>query len=76
MEHGCVVRLYNSLPTDLAKHAGKLKALGCSLRLSFTDESLERQCELVRSYRAVMDEGCALHEAQGSTAGRFVNAVE
>ena len=73
---GCLLRLYNSVPTDLARHADKLHAMGCSLRLSFTDEPLDRQIALVRSYRSVLDTGRAAHEAQSATAGRFVNPVE
>ena len=76
LEHGCVLRLYNSVVTDLSRHADKLRALGCSLRLSFTDEPLSRQVELVRSYRSVMDTGRAAHEMESATAGRFVNPVE
>ena len=76
LAHGCALRLYNSVPTDLARYADKLHAMGCSLRLSFTDEPLERQLELVSSYRAVLERGRALHEAQSATAGWFVRPVE
>ena len=77
MKHGCVLRLYNSVTTDMAKSAQKLKELGCSLRISFTDESLERQKEIVASYRSVMDRGIPLHGMEeNTTAGHLARGVE
>lgn len=76
MTHGCVVRLYNSLPTDMAKFAGKLHSAGLSLRLSFTDESLPRQLELVTSYRTVLDEGRITHTVDQATSGHLARGVE
>lgn len=73
---GCTVRLYNSLPTDLARYAQRLRALGCSLRLAFTDEPLARREQLTRSYRAVLDGGAPLHEVGETTSGRFAHPVE
>ncbi len=75
-EEGCILRLYNSVPTDLARFAEKLRRLGCSIRLHFTDETIERQCELTRSYRHVIDEGSALHTPYDTTTGRFHHPVE
>ena len=77
MAHGCVVRLYNSVPTDMARSAKKLHDAGVSLRVSFTDEPLERQMELVRSYRSILDCGRALHEpAEQTTSGHLMRGVE
>ena len=77
MEHGCVVRLLNSLPTDMARSAQQLHALGCSLRLSFTDEPLELQMNRVSSYRSILDRGIALHEPEENvTAGHLKRGVE
>lgn len=77
MAHGCVVRLYNSVPTDMARSAARLHSAGVSLRLSFTDEPLSRQTELVRSYRSVLDHGSALHEpAEHATSGHLSRGVE
>lgn len=77
MEHGCVVRLYNSVPTDMARSAKKLYDAGLSLRLSFTDESLTRQKEIVSSYRRVLDEGVFDHEImEFSTSGHLARGVE
>jgi len=77
MAHGCVIRLFNSVPTDMARYAGKLHDAGVSLRVSFTDEPLARQKEIVSSYRSVLDQGRALHEAaESSTTGHFARGVE
>ena len=77
MAHGCVVRLYNSVVTDMSKAAVKLQTLGCSLRLAFTDETRERRRELVASYRSLMDGKGALHAPQeGATLGHLQRGVE
>ncbi|MGN0774026.1 MAG: U32 family peptidase [Candidatus Ventricola sp.] len=77
MAHGCVVRLYNSVPTDMARFARKLHAAGVSLRVSFTDEPLERQKEIVSSYRSILDGGVAVHDvAELATSGHLARGVE
>jgi len=77
MAHGCVVRLYNSVTTDMARYSGKLHGAGVALRVSFTDEPIERKKEIVASYRSVLDHGRALHEAaESSTTGHFARGVE
>lgn len=77
MEHGCVVRLFNSVPTDMGRYSGKLHQAGVALRVTFTDEPLERQKEIVASFRSVLDTGRALHEAaESSTTGHFARGVE
>lgn len=77
MAHGCVVRLYNSVPTDMVRFARKLHDAGVALRVSFTDEPLERQKEIVASYRSIVDNGVAAHEAaSGTTSGHLARGVE
>ena len=77
MQHGCVVRLYNSVTTDMAKSSKRIHELGCSFRLSFTDEPLKRQIEIVSSYRSVLDHGIALHaQEENTTAGHLMRGVE
>lgn len=77
MEHGCVVRLFNSVPTDMARSGKKLFDAGISIRVSFTDESIERQREIVASYRSVMNCGLPTHDiTQGATAGHLGRGVE
>ena len=77
MEHGCVLRFYNSVETDMAKYADKLAGFSVSLRLAFTDEPLERQKEITASYRSVLDNGRALHTpAAHATAGQLLRGVQ
>ena len=61
----------------MAKYAEKLYHLSVSLRLAFTDESPERQREIVASYRGVLDSGRALHNISPSaTAGQLLRGVQ
>lgn len=77
MAHGCVVRLYNSVPTDMARYGRKLCDAGISLRVSFTDEPLGRQKEIVSSYRSILDSGVAVHDAaEFATSGHLTRGVE
>lgn len=77
MEHGCVVRLYNSVPTDMARSARKLYDTGMALRVCFVDEPLERQMEIVASYRSILDQGIAAHAmAESATSGHLARGVE
>ena len=77
MQHGCVVRLYNSVTTDMAKSSKRIHELGCSFRLNFTGEPLKRQIEIVSSYRSVLDHGIALHaQEENTTAGHLMRGVE
>ena len=77
MDHGCVIRLYNSVPTDMARSAKKLHDAGVALRVCFVDEPLERQMEIVASYRNILDKGTASHMiADSATSGHLSRGVE
>lgn len=77
MPHGCVVRLYNSVETDMAKYSNKLYQAGCSLRVSFTDEPFSRRKEIVASYRSILDAGVPLHQpADSATSGHIARGIE
>ena len=77
MEHGCVLRLYNSVATDMTRYALKLHDIGVSFRLSFTDEDFAIQKEIVASYRSILETGKAAREAAVSTtAGQLMRGVE
>ena len=77
LQHGCLVRLYNSVVTDMSKASDRLLALPCSLRLSFTDETTDQRIALTASYRNLMDKGYALHTpGAASTAGHLMRGVE
>ena len=75
--HGCLLRVYNSLPLDAARYEKQLNGLQCGFRLSFTDEPQSKKSELVRSYRSLLDCGKALHSPGAeSTGGRLLRGVE
>lgn len=77
MPHGCIVRLYNSVVTDMARYSQKLHQVPASLRVCFMDESLALQKEIVASYRSILDSGRALHEpAESATSGHLTRGVE
>lgn len=77
LPHGCIVRLYNSVTTDMAKSSRKLHDLGCSIRVSFIDEPIDRQIEIVSSYRSILEHGIALHQMEeNTTAGHLMRGVE
>ena len=77
MEHGCVVRLMNSVTTDLCKELGGKTNLPLSIRLAFTDEPLERQREIVTSYRTILDGGWATHRTDDQlTSGHWRRSVD
>ena len=77
LPHGCVVRLYNSVPTDMARAARRLLDTGAALRVRFVDEPIERQEEIVASYRHLLDHGCPLHEpSDAATGGQLLRGVE
>lgn len=76
MERGCVLRLYNSVTTDLNKELqGKRPPM--SLRLAFTDESPETQRQVVASYRNILNGGRATHETgNATTTGHWRRSVD
>lgn len=55
LPHGCMRRLYNSVPTDLTRHMDRLRTLPVSLRLQFTFEDAALCADVTRHYRALMD---------------------
>lgn len=76
---GCVLSLYNALPTDLSRQESKRKELGAGMLLTFTVEAEEEQLRLVRWYTALcrgetMVQG-PLPAGQG-TAGHLLRGVE
>ena len=77
MEHGCVLRLYNSVTTDMAKYAHRIHELGFALKVSFVDEPLQKQKEIVASYRSILDSGMPLHaNEENVTSGHLLRGVE
>ncbi len=77
MEHGCVLRLYNSVVTDLGKEIQGKTGLPLSVRLAFTDESPERRQEIVASYRGILDGKMATHRnGDNLTTGHWRRSVD
>ena len=61
----------------MARFARKLRDAGIALRVSFTDEPLERQKAIVSSYRSIVDSGVAVHDvAELATSGHLARGVE
>ena len=74
---GCNLRLFNAVPTDMAKHAALLGGLPTSYVLFFHDESQERRLEITRSYRHFLGQGSFTHQAQKeATGGHLLRGVE
>ena len=78
MEHGCVLRLYNSAVTDVIRDIQRHPDIPCSLRMSFTDEPVERQCEIIASLRGVLGgKRYITHKLDAdSTRGHWMRGVE
>lgn len=76
MPEGCVVELFNALPTDLSGQESRRRALGAGMLLSFTVETPERQLAVTRRFAALMRTGAAEKDDEPSTAGHFLRGVE
>ncbi len=77
LPHGCLVRLYNALPTWLLKdkHLSRVAVLGANIRLDFIDEPPEACARIVRIARAAMN-GEQADDIADTTAGHFARGVE
>ena len=73
---GCVINVYNALPTDLAKYDRKRQALGAGMLLSFTVETRAQQIEITQRYATLLRTGEAPETALPSTAGHFARGVQ
>ncbi len=77
MEHGCILRLYNSVTTDLYRELQGKAAMPLSFRLAFTDEPLKRQLEIVGSYRSILEGKESTHEPDTNlTSGHWRRSVD
>lgn len=68
---GCVVNLYNALPTELDRYDEARKALGAGRALCFTTESREEQLEITTYFAT--GQPCQL---EAGTAGHWLRGVE
>ena len=77
LPHGCMLRLYNSVPTDLSRYMERLRSLPLSFRLQFTDEDDALCAEITRHYRRLMDAKPSDFALPGqTTAGHLQRGVE
>jgi putative protease len=76
MPEGCVLEVFNALPTDLAKQESRRRALGVGMLLSFTVETPEEQLAVTRRFAGVMRTGEAMANGEPATSGHFLHGVE
>ncbi len=76
MQDRCQISLYNSVITDMARHARVLRSLNCVWRLMFTDEPPETRLKIIRSYRQLMDTGVSSESVLLGTSGHLMRGVE
>ena len=76
MQDRCQISLYNSVITDMARHAPVLRSLNCVWRLMFTDEPPETRLKIIRSYRQLMDTGVSSESVLLGTSGHLMRGVE
>ena len=73
---GCVVEVYNALPTDLARQEHRRRSLGAGMLLTFTVETPDRQLTITRRFAAVQRGEDPLPLAEPATGGHFRRGVE
>lgn len=77
MEHGCILRLYNSVVTDLRKELQRCPDIPLSLRVAFTDEPIELQREIIASFRTILNgEGFSCENSMNTTSGHWRRSIE
>lgn len=73
---GCVVEVYNALPTDLSRYEAQRRAFTAGMLLSFTDEPAEGQVAITARFAALLRTGRAEPAMVPATAGHFQRGVE
>ena len=77
LAHGCMLRLYNSLPTDMTQAMDRLRALPVSMRLQFTDEDDALCADVTCHYRRLMDgQASDFAHPRETTSGLLRRGVE
>jgi len=76
MPEGCVLEVYNALPTDLSKQERARKALGEGMLLSLSVEPLAEQIAIVERFAALMRDGIVPASDKPTTGGHFLRGVE
>ena len=75
-QEGCVVEVYNALPTDLARQDARRRALGAGMLLSFTTESHAEQVEITARFATLSRTGRSDPSSEPATGGHFLRGVE
>ena len=70
LPEGCVVNVYNALPTDLSRYEAKRRALGAGRLLSFTVERPEEQIAITRAFALGQEP-----ETGETTGGHFLRGA-
>lgn len=73
---GCVIEVYNALPTDLAPHDARRRELGAGMLLSFTTEPVAEQMDITERFASLMRNGVAQKNPSAVTSGHFLRGVE
>ena len=73
---GCVIEVYNALPTDLSKQERQRLALGAGMLLSFTVESTAEQIAITERFAALLHGGAVPALDTPTTGGHFLRGVE
>ena len=76
MPEGCVIEVYNVLPTDLSKQDQSRKALGAGMLLSFSVESITEQIAIVERFSMLKCGGNPSASDRSTTGGHFLRGVE
>ena len=72
-----MLRLYNSLPTDMTQAMDRLRALPVSMRLQFTDEDDALCADVTCHYRRLMDgQASDFAHPRETTSGLLRRGVE
>lgn len=76
MPEGCVIEVYNALPTDLSKQERSRKALGAGMLLSFSVEQPAEQIAIVERFAMLKRDGSTSASDKSTTGGHFLRGVE
>lgn len=73
---GCIVEVYNALPTDLSKQDKARRALGAGMLLSFSVETPEQQLAITGRFAALLHGGALVPPESETTGGHFLRGIE
>ncbi|MBQ3668762.1 MAG: U32 family peptidase [Clostridia bacterium] len=74
-DDGCIITLLNSVPLNLSGHMSDLPKCD-GWRLIFTDESPDKQLEILRSFIKIRESGTDIEPASAFTTGHYFRKTE